>query len=511
VQAEDGEAALRVLAVEQIGCVVADLRMPGMDGIDLVRSVRRRPETSTLPFILMTGYVDGDGAIEALEAGADDFLPKAVHLDELVARVRAHLRTQAAWSDAIITDLHARADSIRAMGQLALSSVPEQAAEAVVAELARRVGSRFVGVYRMAGDDRLQPLATWNTTDGLLNGGTSPSPARSRYLVAHAREGPWAERIAGPEPGEPLTGFWKARPDITAAAPIHNGDDLVGLLVIGMVVDASTAPMSLVQARLLSSAIDFASVLGAAAGSTIADRRQSANEKADLREVLVARKFFPVFQPIVSLRTGNVVGHEALTRFIDETPPDLRFARAAAVGIGFDFELAAIEAAIEAAPSLPVGGFLSLNVSPGLVVAAGRRLRRILSHSERQLVLEVTEHTPIADYAAFGRAMRRLGDVELSIDDAGAGYASLRHILELGPAWVKLDITLVRGIDGDPLRQSLVAGLAHFATRSGERLIAEGVERQEEADTLLGIGVEFAQGYLFGKPERSQVRPRTIG
>jgi EAL domain-containing protein (putative c-di-GMP-specific phosphodiesterase class I) len=69
---------------------------------------------------------------------------------------------------------------------------------------------------------------------------------------------------------------------------------------------------------------------------------------------------------------------------------------------------------------------------------------------------------------------------------------------------VKLDITLVRNIDTDPLRQALVAGLAHFATRSGEKLIAEGVERQEEADTLLGIGVEFAQGHLFGRPERGK-------
>jgi EAL domain-containing protein (putative c-di-GMP-specific phosphodiesterase class I)/CheY-like chemotaxis protein len=502
VEAADAEAALALLAVEQIGCVVADLRMPGMNGIDLVRTLRSRPETATLPFILMTGYVDGDGAIEALDAGADDFMPKAVQLDELVARVRAHLRTQTAWSD-IITDLHSRADAITAIGQLAISKVPEHAAEAVVSELARRAGTAFVAVFRMAGEDRLQPLATWNATDGLLLGGLPPSPARCRYLVTRAREGPWAERIVGPEPGEPISRFWTARPDFTAVAPIHAGDDLVGLLVIGMVVDAQTAPVSLVQARLLSSAIDYASVLGVVAGPMIADRQQSANEKADLRQVLAGRRFFPVYQPIVSLRTGSVVGHEALTRFVDGTPPDVRFSRAAAVGLGFEFELAAIEAAIGSAPSLPLEGFLSLNVSPGLVVAAGKRLRRLLDRSPRRIVLEVTEHTPIADYAAFGQAVRRLGNVELSIDDAGAGYASLRHILELGPAWVKLDITLVQGIDGDPLRQSLVAGLAHFATRSGERLVAEGVERQEEADTLLGIGVEFAQGYLFGRPEPS--------
>lgn len=91
--------------------------------------------------------------------------------------------------------------------------------------------------------------------------------------------------------------------------------------------------------------------------------------------------------------------------------------------------------------------------------------------------------------------------MRLAVDDAGAGYASLRHILELGPAFAKLDISLVRGIDGDPLRQALAAGLEHFAARGGCQLIAEGVERQAEAGALEDLAVEFGQGYLFGRPE----------
>ena len=113
----------------------------------------------------------------------------------------------------------------------------------------------------------------------------------------------------------------------------------------------------------------------------------------------------------------------------------------------------------------------------------------------------MTEHAQISDYDAFRRAVRRLGDVHLAVDDAGAGYASLRHILELGPRYAKLDISLVRGIDGDPQRQALAAGLAHFAARGGCQLIAEGVERQAEARALEDLGVEFGQGFLFGRPE----------
>jgi EAL domain-containing protein (putative c-di-GMP-specific phosphodiesterase class I)/DNA-binding response OmpR family regulator len=502
VVATSGGAALEVLKVEHVGCVVSDLGMPGMNGIELVRALRSRPDTSTLPFLLMTGSGDSDSVIAALDAGADDFLAKPIRLDEVVARVRAHLRTQAAWSELVGAELRTRSDAIQAIGQLSLSNDPEQAAEAIVTELAKRIGSAFVGVYRIAGENRLEPLATWNASEGLMLGGPALQQARSRYLVSRARMGPFSERLTGPEPGDLGDAFWTDHPNIAAVAPIYAGEDLVGTLSIAAAMDSSTTPVPVLIARLLASAIDYASVLGVVAGPAIADRRQRATRHAALRNVLASRAFFAVYQPIISLRTRKPVGFEALTRFADGTPPAEVFARAAAAGLGFDFELAAIETAIASAPPIDADGHLSVNVSADLVLTAGRRLRRVLALWPGRMVLEVTEHAPIADYVAFRKALGGLPNVELSIDDAGAGYASLRHILELGPAWVKLDITLVRGIDADPLRQALVAGLAYFAGRSDQRLIAEGVERQEEADALIEIGVEFAQGYLFGRPER---------
>jgi EAL domain-containing protein (putative c-di-GMP-specific phosphodiesterase class I) len=120
----------------------------------------------------------------------------------------------------------------------------------------------------------------------------------------------------------------------------------------------------------------------------------------------------------------------------------------------------------------------------------------------RRIVLELTEHVPIGDYAQLRTAIDRLGDVQIAVDDAGAGYASLRHILELRPAYAKLDISLVRGIDGDDLRQAMAAGIQYYALRTGCRLVAEGVETEAEADTLRDLGVDLGQGYLFGRPER---------
>jgi EAL domain-containing protein (putative c-di-GMP-specific phosphodiesterase class I) len=90
--------------------------------------------------------------------------------------------------------------------------------------------------------------------------------------------------------------------------------------------------------------------------------------------------------------------------------------------------------------------------------------------------------------------------VQLAVDDAGAGFASFRHILELDPAFVKLDRSLVQGIDGDPTKQALVAGMRHFARATHRRLIAEGVETDAEAAALAALDVRLAQGYLFGRP-----------
>jgi EAL domain-containing protein (putative c-di-GMP-specific phosphodiesterase class I) len=114
----------------------------------------------------------------------------------------------------------------------------------------------------------------------------------------------------------------------------------------------------------------------------------------------------------------------------------------------------------------------------------------------------VTEHTAIDDYPALRTALRECGPVKISVDDAGAGFASLRHILELEPDVVKLDIGLISGIDRDLARQALVAGLSHYAADTGTLLIAEGVETAAEGDTVRRLGVHYGQGYHFGRPSR---------
>ncbi|HET7678324.1 MAG TPA: EAL domain-containing protein [Candidatus Limnocylindrales bacterium] len=227
-----------------------------------------------------------------------------------------------------------------------------------------------------------------------------------------------------------------------------------------------------------------------------------------IEAILAARSFSPVYQPIVDLHSGHAVGYEALTRFDDGTPPDLVFSDAARLGLGIELETAAIEVALVGSAPLPATAWLDLNVSPATVLA-GEPLRGILQRWDWHTVLELTEHTAIADYAGFRAVLATLPEVRLAVDDAGAGFASLRHILELGPHLVKLDRTLVAGIDTDPARQALVAGMLHFARVTGCELVGEGIERRAEAISLRGLGVGLGQGYYLARPAPAAELSRT--
>jgi EAL domain-containing protein (putative c-di-GMP-specific phosphodiesterase class I) len=231
-------------------------------------------------------------------------------------------------------------------------------------------------------------------------------------------------------------------------------------------------------------------------------RRQ---RRASLRAVLAAGGPVIRFHPIVELATRRLVGVEALSRFDVEhlsPPPDLWFREAWAMGMGPETELAAINGALWALEALPEGVWLSINVSPA-VVTDPRFAAVVADVPPGRVVVEVTEHAPVDDYAALAGTVRDLASrgIRVAIDDVGAGYSSLRHVLEIGPQVLKLDVALVQGIDGDPARQAMAAGVMAFAQRTGALVIAEGVQTEAEAHALMAAGIPLGQGYLYGQPD----------
>jgi EAL domain-containing protein (putative c-di-GMP-specific phosphodiesterase class I) len=224
----------------------------------------------------------------------------------------------------------------------------------------------------------------------------------------------------------------------------------------------------------------------------------TAKERYWLEQRLTRDGMLPVFQPVVSLEDDTVVGYEGLTRFAGGGATDHVFAAAARQGIGTAFQLEAARRILAVADQLPPEVWLSLNLSVTTLLDVD--LGAVLGGASRPLRLEITEHEMVADYEAVAAAVDRLDDASLGVDDAGSGYASLRHVYELRPRMVKLDREWVAGIDADPVRRAMVRGLLTFTDSIGAVVVGEGVEREQERNTLADLGVPLAQGYLFGRP-----------
>jgi EAL domain-containing protein (putative c-di-GMP-specific phosphodiesterase class I) len=209
------------------------------------------------------------------------------------------------------------------------------------------------------------------------------------------------------------------------------------------------------------------------------------------------------YQPIVNIATGETVGAEALARFKIQPirAPDEWFAEALEVGLATEMEVAAVRAALAELDCLPPHTFLAVNVSPAVAMTAA--LHSLLAeYPGDRLVLELTEHSRIDDYEDLlaGIEPLRLRGIRIAVDDTGAGYAGLHRILTLRPHILKLDTTLTRGIDIDPVRRALATALVTFAREIGATIIAEGIEIPEELAMLRQIGISWAQGYHLGRP-----------
>lgn len=236
------------------------------------------------------------------------------------------------------------------------------------------------------------------------------------------------------------------------------------------------------------------------------DRRRAEERRRRLERVgtvLSGDALSMVFQPIADLVTGEVRGMEALARFACEPlrPPNEWFDEAASVGHGPELEIAALGTALDQLEQLPPAAFISLNLSPATALRPGlaRALERFPAE---RIVLELTEHDRIDEYDPLLAALTPLRDrgVRIAVDDAGAGYSGLRHVLRLRPDVIKLDTALTRGIDTDLAKRALATAMVSFAPQINAMVIAEGVETQGELQALRDLGVPCGQGYHLARP-----------
>jgi len=437
--------------------------------------------------VSVSPVLDSEGSVSGYVSVARD-----------VTRIR---EIQKALDDSLLQ----RVAVAHALSQMETRSTAEETAQQFTDAV---VGLPGVDVAMLVGFDADGDATVLAVTSGegypIVSG--MPMPAtRAAYLRTRAFDGPWvAPWVTRPEDGEYGTAVARTGLQAVAYAPLMQGSDIVGIFTMG-----TTSPD--IGGRFedhLSMAVEFAATARSLLSAQLTDRRETGRRRSEINAVLGSGRFRAVFQPIVDMSTGAAIGYEALTRFDDGTPPNLRFAAARRAGVGLELEAATLERAIADSLVLPAGPWVALNVT-GEIILAGDRLAGILRKRTRPVVLEITEHDAIADYQAVRAAVAALGpDVRIAIDDAGAGVANFDHIVQLRPDFVKIDAAMVRGVNSDLTRQALIVGLHHFARATNGWVIAEGVETEEERLTLVALEVAFGQGYHFGRPAPAEAWER---
>ncbi|MFP5320888.1 MAG: EAL domain-containing protein [Acidimicrobiia bacterium] len=478
--AADGRTALARLDSEPFDVVLLDRMMPGMDGFEVLAAIRADPRLSLLPVLLVTGLGGADDAVASLDRGADDHIAKPFSPDELAARVRAQLRGQRAWVDRLTATV-ARRRSVLAEAAAAAGAAgtTDRAASALCDALLAE--SELVGIEVLevpGGHVRRLGGAGAPCLEVLRLAGTDDLDALHAGLPAGPR------RIDLPD-------------QVLCAAPVRDGASTLAVVLAAGEPGVRHAAADAVLALTIDAAAMAAGILA----EPLRASRLRAAEQDRIRAIVEDRAFHPVFQPIIDLVTDTVVGHEALSRFEGGLDPAEVFGSAVRVGVAAELEQATMQAAVDAAERQPAGCWLALNVSPSCVIGPLDLDAVLRPAGARDIVLEISEMEPVADYEALHGAIDGLRPaVQLSVDDAGAGFASLAHILALHARYVKLDRSWVQGIDVDPAKRALVAGLQSFAEETGATIIAEGIETEAQLEVVRRLGIACGQGWLLGRP-----------
>jgi EAL domain-containing protein (putative c-di-GMP-specific phosphodiesterase class I) len=228
-------------------------------------------------------------------------------------------------------------------------------------------------------------------------------------------------------------------------------------------------------------------------------------------DLLLNRRVYSVYEPVVDARALTVFGYEALVRGQPGSgfaSPGEMFAAAADEDLVFEFDCLCRQKAIEGAVDFPPGAKLFMNIRPTSIHDPSFQpdaLKRTLEQcglGPADVVFEISEQESIENYVIFREARDEYGKLgfQFALDDTGAGYASLEAVMELQPEFIKVDRAFVRGIDEDPARQNMVRAFRAVADRMNARIIGEGLDTLEELRTLGDLGIDFGQGWLFGKP-----------
>jgi EAL domain-containing protein (putative c-di-GMP-specific phosphodiesterase class I)/DNA-binding response OmpR family regulator len=512
--ARDGEEALLIAQSRLPDIVLLDVMMPKRSGWEVCQALKAVQRTSHIAVVLVTGRGDVKDRLTGLQLGADDYLVKPFNRDEVVKRIDALLRRKHRPSLAG-TETQKSSESMlfdRASGLPTVPMVLSRLKEMLIEQ--SEIGIVYVDIEQF---ESIEAEYGWAFFDEFLRcaGEAVAVEARARFPKALV-----AANLVG---GSSFYIFFESRgSDLRQEAAFDlMANDIREKLIAAMRERFPNMQQEQIGFFVGAARIDYRPQIRLerqvyqgmqTAGDAVRDAEQQRKKQLtrELRDIIRRKKVTTLFQPIVWAQEGKVFGYEVLTRGAPNSSfrnSDMLFAFAREAKLAWALETVALEAALKRLRSFALNGrkFL-LNLEAEMFEESEFRIHEMVSFFSAHrgnFVFELTERAAIEDYAVFRRLLDEFRDkgIEVAIDDAGSGYASLEAIAALAPDYLKITKSLVSTLADEPIKQDLVKMLVDLAAKIGAKTLAEGIETIEEYDQCRDLGVDLIQGYYLAHPQ----------
>jgi EAL domain-containing protein (putative c-di-GMP-specific phosphodiesterase class I)/CheY-like chemotaxis protein len=513
--ARDGEEALAIAQSRLPGVVLLDVMMPKRSGWEVCQALKAVQRTSQIGVILVTGRGDVKDRLTGLQVGADDYLVKPFDRSEVTKRVRAvlsrapELRREAAQAgrsalEAMLLD--------RATALPTLPAMLDRVKEILIEQ--GEIGIVFIDLEQF---EAIEAEYGWAFFDELLCnvGQIVSAEAKERFrnpLVTCHRTGGSSFYIFFETKGQDLSAenaservandLRQKLIDTTRKRFPHLAAEQIGFFVGSARVDYR--PQIRLERQI------YAGMQTATDAVRDAEQQRKKQLTRELRDIIRRKRVTTLFQPIVDARESTVFGYEILTRGPSNSSfrnSDMLFSFAREAKLAWALEAIALEGALRRLRQVDFSNrkFL-LNLEAEMFGESEFRIHEMVTffaENKGHFVFELTERAAIEDYVQFRELLNEFRDkgIEVAIDDAGSGYASLEAIAALAPDYLKITKGLVSTLSDEPIKQDLVRMLVDLAGKINARTIAEGIETQQEYETCRELGIDLLQGYYLAHPQ----------
>jgi EAL domain-containing protein (putative c-di-GMP-specific phosphodiesterase class I)/DNA-binding response OmpR family regulator len=516
IQARDGEEALSVAQTRLPDVVLLDVMMPKRSGWEVCQALKAVQRTAEIAVVLMTGRGDVKDRLTGLQVGADDYLVKPFNRDEVVKRIRALLlreRSPAAEPGAARTVLESALVD-RATGLPTVAIVIDRLKEILIEQ--GEMGIAFIDIEQF---EAIEAEYGWAFFDEFLRrvGMALEEEAKQRFrngLVTAHRVGGSSFYVFFETKGQDLSqeNALEASSNELRQRLIDSVRERFPSMQVGQIgfFVGTTRVDYRPQIRLERQIYQGMGTASDAVRDAEQQRKKQLTK--ELRDIIRRKRVTTLFQPITRSSDGSVFGYEILTRGPAGSSfrnSDMLFSFAREARLAWALESIALENALRRLRDMSLENrkFL-LNLEAEMFGESEFRIHEMVSffaEHRGHFVFELTERAAIEDYAIFRKFLDEFREkgIEVAIDDAGSGYASLEAIAALSPDYLKITKGLISTLADEPIKQDLVRMLVDLAGKTGAKTLAEGIETIEEYNACKDLGVDLIQGYYIAHPHQA--------